>query len=151
MIRYRLAVAIAISLTLGLTAFAFSYLGTSLSIPGPPHAATTEELRERGAETFVTFCLNLAEPRFWPECAGNARDERTRGAAALVEYCATHEPMRMFSASDCESADRPALALTAPPRPDNVLVGGLVAAMAFGVLAVLAAFRGDPPAQRRQG
>jgi hypothetical protein len=136
----RLSVIIAISLVLGLAGAAISYLASSLAIPGPGHMASTQELRQRGAELNVDFCKPIAsEPRFWPECiGGGAAAWRERGATALVAYCPSPVPDRMLSASDCLSQDRPAFALTHPPRLTDASLAGIVAAASFVLLGLRA-------------
>jgi hypothetical protein len=132
------------SLLLGLAAATISYLAASLQIPGPAQAATTAELRDRGAERYMGFCGNTFEPRFWPECLGGADDWRQRGADQLIAFCVRHEPSRMFTGPDCEGADRPAAALTGSPRPTDIAVGALAATVALLALVGLAASRRQP-------
>jgi hypothetical protein len=134
-------VIVAGSVMLGVTAFAFRYLSSSLSIPGPAQAATTEVLLERGADRYLGFCGNTFEPRFWPECLNGADEWRARGADRLVAFCTRHQPSRLFTARDCESDDRPAMALTDGPRPEDLIVGATGAAVAFAVLVGAAALR----------
>jgi hypothetical protein len=140
--RRRLLRVVLASLALGLAAATISYLAWSLHVPGPARAATTAELRDRGAERYMGFCGNTFEPRFWPECLGGADDWRQRGADALVAFCVRHEPSRMFTAPDCEGADRPAVALVGSPRPEDLGTGGVAAAVALVVLGLFAMARG---------
>ena len=137
----RVVALVAIALVIGLAAGTFSYLSRSLAIPGPAEQASAEELRARGAEINVQFCLPIAsEPRFWPECVGGgAAAWRERGATQLVEYCRNPVPSRMFSASDCLGEDRPLVALTGAPGSGDAAVAGVAAAIAAGLLALLAA------------
>jgi hypothetical protein len=132
---------VAIALVIGLAAGTFSYISRSLAIPGPADQASTEELRARGAQINAEFCRPIAsEPRFWPECVGGgAAAWEERGARELVEYCRNPVPSRMFTASDCLAEDRPLVALTDEPRPNDAAVAGLAAAIAAVVLALLAA------------
>ena len=136
----RLGVIVSVSLVVGLAGGLASYLASSLEIPGPGHMASVEELRQRGGELNVDFCKPIAsEPRFWPECiGGGAAAWREHGATALVAYCPSPVPDRMFSASDCLSADRAAFALTNGPQPGDVAIGGIVAAAAAVLLGLRA-------------
>jgi hypothetical protein len=137
--RYRLAVVvIAGALLIGLAAGAINYLSSSLVI-GPEWRAGTEELRERGAQVYFESCAGFAEPRFWPECSGDAGENRTRGASALVAFCTGRDRgNRFFGPSDCLSEDRPAFALVAGPDPEDVTVGIIAAASALSALGLLA-------------
>ncbi len=140
----RLRAIIAVSLILGLAGGLASYLSSSLAIPAPGHIASIQELRQRGGDLNAKFCEPIAsEPRFWPECiGGGAAAWREHGANALVAYCPSPVPDRMFSASDCLSADRAAFALTDGPRLKDVAAGVVVAAAAFVLLGLRAlAFR----------
>ena len=132
---------VGVALAVGLATGAISYFSSALAIPGPAERASTEELRQRGADVYQTFCGNLAEPRWWPECIGDADEERPRGAGALVTFCSSDEPSRMFTSSDCLSPERPAAALTGAPGWDDVVAGGVGAVTALGVLAAWAAAR----------
>jgi hypothetical protein len=114
-----------------------SYLGSSLVI-GPAWRADADELRERGAQVYFESCAGFSEPRFWPECSGDARENRTRGAEALVTFCTEHVPNRFFGSEDCLRQDRPPLAVVAGPRPGDVVVGGIAAAVALAALATTA-------------
>lgn len=136
-----LASTVASALLLGLAIGAISYLSSALAIPGPAERASTDELRQRGADVYQTFCGNLAEPRWWPECVGDADEERPRGAQALVRFCSTGVASRMFTTSDCLSSERPAAALTGAPGLDDALTGGVGALASFGVLAAWSAAR----------
>jgi hypothetical protein len=101
--------------------------------------AGTEELRERGAMIYFESCAGFAEPRFWPECSGDAEENRTRGAEALVAFCTDVEPFnRFFGPEDCLAMDRPPIALTSSPRREDAVKGAVVAASAFTVLVLLA-------------
>lgn len=129
---------VAASLALGLAAGAFSYLSSSLAI-GPAVRADTEELRERGAEIYFESCAGFAEPRFWPECIGDADEKRTRGASELVRFCTGQDRFnRFFGPEDCLADERPALALTDAPRPGDAVAGGIVAAASLAIMGVLA-------------
>lgn len=132
------------SLLVGLAAATISYLAASLQVPGPAREATTQELRDRGAERYMGFCGNTFEPRFWPECLGGADDWRQRGADQLVAFCVRHEPSRMFTAPDCEGADRPAVALAGGPRLEDLQVGALAGIVAMVVLGMVVLARGIP-------
>jgi hypothetical protein len=128
---------VAVSLALGLAASAVSYLTSSLAI-GPAVRADTEELRERGAKTYFESCAGFAEPRFWPECIGDAEEKRTRGASELVLFCTGEDRFnRFFGPEDCLAEERPLLALTGGPRREDAVVGGIVAALSLAVLGVL--------------
>jgi hypothetical protein len=142
--RRNLARVVVAALLLGLAAATISYLASSLQIPGPAQAATTPELRDRGAERYMGFCGNTFEPRFWPECLGGADDWRQRGADQLVAFCIRHEPSRMFTGPDCEGTDRPAAVLTGGPRPMDLAVGALAAVVALTVFGLLAVGRRAP-------
>lgn len=135
--RLRLAIIlIGGSLLLGLAAGTLSYLDSSLVI-GPAWRASTEELRERGARIYFESCAGFAEPRFWPECVGDAEEKRLRGASQLVLVCNGTVPYkRFFDAEDCLAEDRPPFALIAGPRQEDAVAGGLVAAVAFVVLTL---------------
>jgi hypothetical protein len=133
---------VAIALAVGLAVAAISFLGSSLQVPGPAERASTEVMRERGAAGFFDFCSwPKFEPRFWPECRGDADDWRARGASALVAYCTLGEPSRMFGAEDCVSQDRPLFALTDAPSGADLLKGAIGAAVAFGVLLTASVVR----------
>jgi hypothetical protein len=130
-----------IALAIGLAVGAISYLSSALAVPGPAERASAAELRERGADVYQTFCGNLAEPRWWPECIGDADEERPRGAEALVTFCSSDVTSRMFTSSDCLSSERPAAALTDAPGPDDVVAGAVGVAAALAVLGAWAAAR----------
>jgi hypothetical protein len=139
--RYRLAaLLVAGALFVGLAASALSYLGSSLVI-GPAVRADTEELRQRGARIYFESCAGFSvEPRFWPECVGDVDEKRERGAQKLVEFCTGQDRyVRFFGPEHCLAEDRPPLLLTADPTRNDVLVGGVVAAVAlvgFGLLSL---------------
>lgn len=125
------------SLLLGLAVGTLSYLGSSLVI-GPEVRAGTDELRERGAQVYFESCAGFAEPRFWPECSGDARENRARGADALVAFCTgADRGNRFFGPEDCLQADRPAFTLTAAPGPADLTVGAIAAASALAALALV--------------
>lgn len=132
------AAILAAALLVGLAAGAISYLASALAIPGPAERAAAAELRQRGADIYQSFCGNLAEPRWWPECIGDADEERPRGAEALVTFCSSDVTSRMFTASDCLSSERPAAALTGALGWDDVVAGGVGAAATLAVLATRA-------------
>lgn len=136
----RLAVVVlAGAVLIGLAAGAANYLNSSLVI-GPQWRAGTEELRERGARIYFESCAGFSvEPRFWPECVGDAPDKRSRGADALVAFCTGADRYnRFFGPNNCLAEDRPPLAIVAAPRQEDVLVGGIAATSAFAALALLA-------------
>jgi hypothetical protein len=135
---HRLAIALVTgSLLLGVAVGAISYLGSSLVI-GPAWRADTQELHERGAQVYFESCAGFSEPRFWPECSGDARENRARGAEALVVFCTEHVPNRFFGADDCLRSDRPPLALVAGPGLGDLAAGGIAAAVALVGLALMA-------------
>lgn len=141
------AVILGIALAIGLAVGAISYLSSALAIPGPAERASSAELRQRGADIYQSFCGNLAEPRWWPECIGDADEERPRGADALATFCSRYQPSRMFTSADCLSSERPAAALNGAPGWDDVLAGGVGAAATLVVLGALAGarrLRGSP-------
>jgi hypothetical protein len=141
---------VTIALAVGLTVAAISFLGSSLQVPGPAERASTEVMRERGAAGYFDFCSwPKFEPRFWPECRGDADDWRARGATALVAHCTLGEPSRMFGAEDCVSQDRPLFALSGAPSGADLLKGAVAAALALGVLLAASVVRGT--AWRRTG
>lgn len=132
--RRMLARIVAASLAVGLAVAAVSYLGTSLTFPGPPRASV-DVLRERGADGYFAFCSwPKFEPRFWPECVGGADDWRARGADRMVAFCTERKPSRMFDAADCLSDEQPGPVLTTAPRPQDAAAGGVAT---LGTLAVL--------------
>jgi hypothetical protein len=135
---YRLAVIlIGGSLLLGLAVGVLSYLSSSLVI-GPAWRASADELRERGARIYFESCAQFAEPRFWPECIGDADEKRSRGATQLVLFCTDRVLYkRFFGPEDCLAEDRPPLALTGGPRIDHLASGGVVAVGAFAALGLL--------------
>jgi hypothetical protein len=134
----RLAIAlVAGSLLVGVAVGVLSYLSSSLVI-GPAWRADTQELRERGAQVYFESCAGFAEPRFWPECSGDARENRARGADAILAFCMDHEPNRFFGADDCLRQDRPPLAIVAGPGSDDLAAGAIAAAVALAGLALLA-------------
>ena len=138
-----IAAVAAVALAIGVAAAAVSFLGSSLVIPGPAHQASTQQLQDRGAAKFYSFCSwPKFEPHFWPECID--------GADRLVAFCTESVPSRMFNAAECLSDDRAPLALTSPPGPQDVLVGGIAAALAFVVLAPASALRRTVHPQRLQ-
>lgn len=130
--------AVAVALAFGVAAAALSYLGDALKVPAPATRAGTAELRERGAAILTEFCGPLFEPLWWPECVGDAPEERERGADLLVAVCTQGGQSRMFSASDCLSEDRAPVALVGGPGWDDLAVGGLAAVVALVVLALVA-------------
>jgi hypothetical protein len=136
--RHRLAlVLVAIPLAVGLAVGAYSYLGSSLRIPGLERMAPVEVLRERGADMWVEFCGPIYEPRFWPECVGNAADERSRGADAFVAFCLRNEPARIFgSRADCLIEEQPPASLVDGPRPEDLTTGGVAAGVTFVLVAL---------------
>ena len=135
------AIIVAGSITLGVVAGALSYLSTSLVI-GPAWRAGTEELRERGAQVYFESCAGFAEPRFWPECSGDAGENRSRGADALVAFCTGEDRgNRFFGPEDCLAEDRPALALVSGPGTDDVAAGAIAAGSALAALLALAWLR----------
>jgi hypothetical protein len=140
-----------IALVVGVAAASASYLGGALRVPGPAEQASTEVMRERGAASFHEFCSwPKFEPRFWPECRGDADEWRARGASALVAHCTRTEPSRMFGADDCLSDDRPLFTLTGGPTPADAAAGGIAAAVAVAVLLSLnLAGRAVPQLRRR--
>jgi hypothetical protein len=139
--RPRLAAILVGALCIGLAAGAVSYLASSLVI-GPAVRADTEELRERGAQTYFVSCGQFFEPRFWPECVGDANAKRARGARELVAFCTDKEPYnRFFHPEDCLSDNGPLLALTGGPRPIDAVAGGVATVAAIGVLGVHAMLR----------
>jgi hypothetical protein len=129
---------ITVALVAGLAVATVSYLASSLMIPGPAVRAETAELEARGAQVWVTFCSESAyEPRFWPECTLGPDEWRQRGAERLIQFCTQGVPSRLFTADDCLAADRPMLALSGGPRPQDAVagvIGALVAAVAVGGL-----------------
>ena len=134
------------ALVIGLAAGAVSYLSSSLVI-GPAWRADTAELRERGASIYFESCAQFAEPRFWPECVGDAHAKRARGARELVAFCTGEVRYNRFlHADDCLSDERPPIALVGGPRPEDVQVGATAAGLAFVALGVLAAWRRRRPA-----
>jgi hypothetical protein len=134
----RLAIAlVAGSLLVGVAVGVLSYLSSSLVI-GPAWRADVPELRERGAQVYFESCAGFSEPRFWPECSGDARENRARGADAILAFCMDHEPNRFFGADDCLRQDRPPLALVAGPDPGDVAAAGLAAVVALVGLALIA-------------
>jgi hypothetical protein len=146
-----IAAVAAVALAIGVAAAAVSFLGSSLVIPGPAHQASTQQLQDRGAAKFYSFCSwPKFEPHFWPECIDGADAWRARGADRLVAFCTESVPSRMFNAAECLSDDRAPLALTSPPGPQDVLVGGIAAALAFVVLALASALRRTVHPQRLQ-
>jgi hypothetical protein len=136
-----------VSLAAGLAVATASYLGSSLMIPGPEERAGTEELRARGAQVWVTFCSESAyEPRFWPECVDSAPEWRQRGAERLVQFCTESVPSRLFRRDDCVAADRPMVALSGGPRPQDAAAGVIGAGLVAGIVGLLAWRR-----RRREG
>jgi hypothetical protein len=139
---YRLAaILVAGALLVGVAAGALSYLGSSLVV-GPAIRAGTDELRERGARIYFESCAGFSvEPRFWPECVGDVDEKRERGAQKLVEFCTGQDRyVRFFGPQNCLAEDRPLLLLTAGPTRQDLVVGGVVAAVSlvgFGLLSVL--------------
>ena len=149
--RYRLAIfLVAGAIVLGLAAGALSYLGSSLVV-GPEVRAGADELRERGGQIYFESCAGFAEPRFWPECSGDAGENRMRGASALVAFCTGRDRgNRFFGPDDCLADDRPPLALTASPSEQDAAAGGMVAGGSFVALVLLAVLaRVLVPAGRR--
>ena len=129
------------SLLIGLAVGALSYLGSSLVI-GPAVRADADELRERGARMYFESCAGFFEPRFWPECVGDANAKRARGARELVAFCTGEVRYnRFFQPENCLSKSAPPLALTAGPRRADLVAGAIAAAVGFAVLAGLTFLR----------
>jgi hypothetical protein len=130
----RVGLLVAVALTFGIATGAISFLVGSVAFPSPARA-TTDELRQHGAEVYVKFCeWPKGEPRFWPECIGDQPDWEARGADRLVAFCTAPVPSRRFSSADCLSAKQSWVVLTRGPRVADVLLGGVVALAAFAVL-----------------
>jgi hypothetical protein len=123
---------------IGLAAGTLRYLGSALVI-GPAWRADAKELRERGARIYFESCAGFSiEPRFWPECVGDAPDKRARGAEALVAFCTDVDLYnRFFGPEDCLAEDRPPLELTAAPRADDAGLGAIAAAVALVALGLM--------------
>ncbi len=131
------------ALVLGLAAGLLSYLDSALVI-GPDWRAGTEELRQRGARIYFESCAGFSvEPRFWPECVGDADEKRERGATKLVEFCTGLDRyVRFFGPQDCLAEDRPPLTMASAPSGVDLAAGGLAAGAALAGLAVLAVASG---------
>jgi len=130
------------SLVAGLAVAAVSYLASSLQVPAPAQRAETAELEARGAQVWVTFCRESAyEPRFWPECTEAVPEWRERGAERLVQFCTEAVPSRLFTADDCLASDRPMLALSGGPRPQDAVLGVIGALVVAVVVSGLAWYR----------
>jgi hypothetical protein len=138
------------ALLIGLAAGTLGYLGSSLVI-GPEVRAGTDELRERGARIYFESCAGFSvEPRFWPECVGDAPDKRIRGAEALVAFCTGADRYnRFFGPNNCLADNRPPLALTATPEVEDIGLGAIAAAVALAALAVMTLLTRAPLEARR--
>jgi hypothetical protein len=136
--RHRLAfVLIALPLVAGLVVGSYSYLSRSLRVPGVVRMASIDVLRERGAQKWVEFCGPIAEPRFWPECIGDAPEERERGADAFVAFCLYNEPARVFgNRNDCNVEEQPPASLVDSPQSVDLLNAAIAAGLALAITAL---------------
>jgi hypothetical protein len=101
--------------------------------------ASIDVLRERGAQKWVEFCGPIAEPRFWPECIGDAPEERERGADAFVAFCLYNEPARVFgNRNDCNVEEQPPASLVGSPQSVDLLNAAIAAGVALALVALVA-------------